>query len=64
MCWLTGMCLKACEFQKGLTKGQTMAEYAMILAAIALVVFVTYEFMGQDINHLATWGVDNDLTAS
>jgi Flp pilus assembly pilin Flp len=56
--------LKACEFQKGLTKGQTMTEYAMILAAIAIAVFVTYELMGQDINHLATWGVDNDFVSA
>ncbi len=41
--------------------GQTMTEYALILAAIAIVVFVTYQVMGQKINQLATWGVDNDL---
>jgi len=26
-------------------------------------VFVTYQVMGQNINHLATWVVDNDLTS-
>jgi Flp pilus assembly pilin Flp len=29
-----------------LRRGQTMTEYALILAAIAVVVFITYEVMG------------------
>jgi len=29
--------------------GQTMTEYALILAAVAIVVFVTYQMMGQNI---------------
>ena len=32
--------------------GQTMTEYAMILAAVAIVVFVTYQVLGQSINSL------------
>ena len=52
------------EFQKKLTKGQTMTEYALILAAVAVVVFVTYQIMGQDIIHLVTWEVDNDLAVA
>ena len=32
--------------------GRTMTEYAMILAAIAIVVFVTYQVLGQSINSL------------
>jgi hypothetical protein len=36
----------------------------MILAAIAILVFVTYEALGQDINHLVAWNVDNDLVGS
>jgi hypothetical protein len=31
-----------------------MTEYALILAAVAVVVFVTYEVMGQDIKTLVT----------
>ena len=58
---LTKMYLRAREFHRRLTKGQTMTEYAMIVALIAVVVFVTYQVMGQNINHLATWVVDNDL---
>ncbi len=48
---------------KGLTKGQTMTEYALILAAVAVVVFVTYEVMGQDISALVNV-IDSDLSAA
>jgi len=59
---LTKMYLRVREFHRKLTKGQTMTEYAMIVAVIAITVFVTYQVMGQRINQLATWAVDNDLT--
>lgn len=32
--------------------GQTMTEYALILAAVAIVVYVGYQTMGQDITSL------------
>jgi Flp pilus assembly pilin Flp len=35
------------------SRGQTMTEYALILAAVAIAVFVTYETMGSNINVLA-----------
>jgi hypothetical protein len=38
--------LKACELGKRLGEGQTMTEYALILAAVAIVIFITYEVMG------------------
>ena len=60
---LTKLWVRAREFQKKLTKGQTMTEYALILAAIAVVVFVTYEVMGQDIKVLVN-GIDSDLTSA
>jgi Flp pilus assembly pilin Flp len=41
-----------------------MTEYAMIVAVIAIAVFVTYQVMGQNINSLATWGVDNELMSA
>ena len=44
--------MRVSELHKRLTKGQTMTEYALILAAVAVVVFVTYEVMGQDISTL------------
>ena len=51
------------ELHKALSKGQTMTEYALILAAIAVVVFVTYQVMGNDIGSLVNT-VDTDLTTA
>ena len=42
-------------------RAQTMTEYALILAAIAIVVFGAYKLMGNSIGSLAS-GVDSDLT--
>jgi Flp pilus assembly pilin Flp len=36
------------------TKGQTMTEYALILAAIAVVAFATYQLLGSEIVSLIT----------
>jgi Flp pilus assembly pilin Flp len=52
------------EWHKGLSKGQTMTEYALILAAVAILVFVSYETMGQDITSMASWKVDDYLTSA
>ena len=41
-------------------RGQTMAEYALILAAVAVVVFVGYQTMGTTITTLLT-SVDGNL---
>jgi Flp pilus assembly pilin Flp len=60
---LTKAYVKVREFHKRLTKGQTMTEYALILAAVAVVVFVTYEIMGQDITALVQ-KIDSDLSAA
>jgi Flp pilus assembly pilin Flp len=51
------------EWQKHLSKGQTMTEYALIMAAVAVVVFITYQTMGQDIGSLVN-NVNTDLTTS
>jgi Flp pilus assembly pilin Flp len=58
------------EFMNGITKlvvrarelnrGQTMAEYALILAAVAVVVFVGYQTMGTTITTLLS-SVDTSL---
>lgn len=56
MDFLTRAFVKAREWHKG----QTMTEYALILAAVAVVVFVTYEVLGQDINALVQ-SIDGDL---
>jgi Flp pilus assembly pilin Flp len=44
-----------------LVRGQTMTEYALILAAIAVVVYGVYAAMGNNIGSLAN-GVDSSLT--
>ena len=59
----TTMYVKVREFHKGLSKGQTMTEYALILAAVEVVVFVTYEVMGQQINNLVNF-IDSDLSTA
>lgn len=41
-------------------RGQTMAEYALILAAVAVVVFIGYQLMGTTITTLLT-SVDGNL---
>ena len=56
---MTRMYIKVWEYRKG----QTMTEYALILAAVAIVVFITYEVMGQDISSLVNQ-VDTFLTTS
>jgi Flp pilus assembly pilin Flp len=43
-----------------LARGQTMTEYALILAAVAVVVFAGYQTMGTTINSLLT-SVDGQL---
>jgi Flp pilus assembly pilin Flp len=60
---MTRMYVKVREMGKRLNKGQTMTEYALILAAVAIVVFITYEVMGQDIGKLVN-NVDSALTTT
>jgi Flp pilus assembly pilin Flp len=57
--FLTRMFVKAREWREG----QTMTEYALILAAVAIVVFVTYQVMGQDIGSMVN-KINTSLTAS
>lgn len=44
-------------------RGQTMTEYALIMAAVAIVVFATYQAMGTDIGSLVST-VNSDLTTA
>jgi Flp pilus assembly pilin Flp len=60
---LTKFYLKNRERLSRMAKGQTMTEYALILAAVAIVVFITYEVMGQDIGKLVN-NVDSALTTT
>lgn len=52
--WIQRMVLRP------LTSGQTMTEYALILAAVAVVVFVGYQTMGQTITSLVS-SVDSQI---
>jgi len=45
---ITGLFVKVREYQRG----QTMTEYALILSAVAVVVFVGYQTMGGTIGTL------------
>ena len=53
---ITSAFVKVREYQRG----QTMAEYALILAAVAVVVFIGYQLMGTTITTLLT-SVDGQL---
>ena len=60
---ITKFLVRIREWHKGLNEGQTMTEYALILAAVAIVVFITYQSMGNDIGSLVN-GINTDLTTS
>jgi Flp pilus assembly pilin Flp len=60
---VTKMFIRARESVVRNTRGQTMTEYALILAAIAIVVYGAYSIMGKDIGSLAS-GVDSALTSA
>jgi Flp pilus assembly pilin Flp len=53
---ITRLFVKVREYQRG----QTMAEYALILAAVAVVVFVGYQAMGTTVTTLLS-SVDTKL---
>jgi Flp pilus assembly pilin Flp len=60
---VTKMFINARESLVRKTRGQTMTEYALILAAIAVVVYGTYRALGNNIGSLAS-GVDSALTSA
>ena len=62
---LMGWFIRVRERYKRLAGGQTMTEYSLILAAVAIVVFIAYETMGQSIDSMVTWNaIDLYLTGS
>jgi Flp pilus assembly pilin Flp len=44
-------------------RGQTMVEYSLIIAAIAVVAWGAYNHMGHDIGSMAS-GIDSSLTTA
>jgi Flp pilus assembly pilin Flp len=57
---MTKLFIRARESVVRNTRGQTMTEYALILAAIAVVVYGTYQVLGNNVGSLAS-GVDSSL---
>ena len=53
--------IRSREMLLGHVRGQTMTEYALILAAIAVVVYGVYAAMGNNIGSLSN-GIDSSLT--
>ena len=58
---LTTVFVKVRERLVGFRSGQTMTEYTLVLAAIAVAVYGTYVVLGNSISSLAS-GVDSTLT--
>jgi Flp pilus assembly pilin Flp len=58
---VTKLLIRARESVVRNTRGQTMTEYALILAAIAIVVYGTYRVLGNNIGSLAS-GIDSALS--
>jgi Flp pilus assembly pilin Flp len=58
---VTKMFVRARESVVRNSRGQTMTEYALILAAIAVVVYGAYAAMGNNIGSLGN-GLDSSLT--
>jgi len=56
MNWTRKLCVKADLF----TRGQTMAEYALLLASVAIVVYAGYSTMGKTITTVLS-GVDGKI---
>lgn len=55
--------IRAREFAVRRLTGQTMTEYALVLAAIAVAVFAAYQALGSSISSLIT-GVNSTLTSA
>jgi Flp pilus assembly pilin Flp len=58
---VTKMSIRARESVVRSIPGQTMTEYALIIAAIAVVAWGAYNLMGHDIGSMAN-GIDSNLT--
>jgi Flp pilus assembly pilin Flp len=55
--------ISAREFVSRRVRGQTMVEYALIIASIGAVAWGAYNLMGHDIGSMAS-GIDSDLTSA
>ena len=57
------MFIRAREIMERRFHGQTMVEYALIIASIGVVAWGAYNLMGHDIGSMAN-GIDSDLTSA
>ena len=60
---MTGWYCKLATQLRRRERGQTMTEYALILAAVAIVAYITYQVMGQDIGSMVNT-IDAALAAA
>jgi len=60
---VTKMFIRAREIVALRFHGQTMVEYALIIASIGVVAWGAYNLMGHDIGSMAS-GIDSDLTSA
>jgi Flp pilus assembly pilin Flp len=63
--YLGQLCVHTKIALRSTRKGQSMAEYSLIVAAIAILVFAAYTSTGQAVTNLVSWGaIANDLLGS
>jgi Flp pilus assembly pilin Flp len=63
MDFITSLYIRAREAHSSRSRGQAMTEYALILGAVAVVVFAVYQTMGTDIGKLVN-KINTDLTVN
>ncbi|MGA7763392.1 MAG: hypothetical protein WCA59_16735 [Candidatus Binataceae bacterium] len=63
MAWAQVLFIHAREIVARRFRGQTMIEYALIIASVGVVAWGAYNLMGHDIGSMAN-GIDSDLTST
>jgi Flp pilus assembly pilin Flp len=62
MAWAQVQFIRAREMIVRRVQGQTMVEYALIIASLSVVAWGAYNLMGRDIGSMAS-GIDSELTS-
>jgi len=60
---LTETWIKLTNHYRNMGRGQTMAEYAIIVSVVAIVVWISYQTMGNDLGSMVNY-LDNKLLAA
>jgi len=60
---LTETWIKLANYCRNTNRGQTMAEYAIIVSVVAIVVWISYQAMGNDLGSMVSY-LDNKLVAA